>query len=155
MKKFILCILILLTTSCGFKVLNKTELLNFNITRIETNGDRKINFDLRNKLQSLSKKAGNKKINLFIETKKNKTIKEKNSKNEITKYLITVNLAIKIVNNENDLIQEISLAEQIDYNVSLENSQTINNEKQAVKTISDILFNKTIKELSLISINDL
>ena len=155
MKNFILFTLILLTTSCGFEVLKQSELLNFNITRIETNGDRRINFDLRSKLQSLSKDSGNKKISLIIETKKNKKIKEKNSKNEITKYLITVNLTIKIVNNENNQIQTISLVEEIDYNVSEQNSQTINNEKQAVKTVSNLLFDKTIKELSLLSINDL
>ena len=155
MKNFILYALILLTTSCGFKVLKQSELLSFNIAQIETIGDRRINFDLRNKLQSLSKDSGNKKINLIIETIKNKTIKEKNSKNEITKYLITVNLVIKIVNKENNKIQTISLTEEIDYNVSEQNSQTINNEKQAVKTLSNLLFNKSIKELSLLSINDL
>ena len=69
--------------------------------------------------------------------------------------MITVNLTIKIVNNENNQIQTISLVEEIDYNVSEQNSQTINNEKQAVKTVSNLLFDKTIKELSLLSINDL
>ena len=69
--------------------------------------------------------------------------------------MITVNLTIKIVNNENNQIQTISLVEEIDYNVSEQNSQTINNEKQAVKTVSNLLFDKTIKELSLLYINDL
>ena len=58
--------------------------------------------------------------------------------------MITVNLTIKIVNNENNQIQTI-LVEEIDYNVSEQNSQTINNEKQAVKTVSNLLFDKTIK----------
>ena len=70
MKNFILCTLILFTTSCGFKVLKQSELLNFSIAQIETTGDRKINFDLRNKLQSLNTDSVNKKINLIIETKK-------------------------------------------------------------------------------------
>jgi hypothetical protein len=155
MKNFILCTLILFTTSCGFKVLKQSELLNFSIAQIETTGDRKINFDLRNKLQSLNTDSVNKKINLIIETKKNKKIKEKNSKNEITKYLITVNLTIKIIDNENNQTQTIFLIEEIDYNVSEQNSQTINNEKQAIKTLSNLLFDKTIKEISLLSINDL
>ena len=155
MKNFILCSLILFTTSCGFKVLKQSELLNFSIAQIETTGDRKINFDLRNKLQSLNTDSVNKKINLIIETKKNKKIKEKNSKNEITKYLITVNLTIKIIDNENNQTQTIFLIEEIDYNVSEQNSQTINNEKQAIKTLSNLLFDKTIKEISLLSINDL
>ena len=69
--------------------------------------------------------------------------------------MITVNLTIKIIDNENNQTQTIFLIEEIDYNVSEQNSQTINNEKQAIKTLSNLLFDKTIKEISLLSINDL
>ena len=61
---------------------------------------------------------------------------------------------IKII-TEDDKIKTISLVEQIDYNVGLQNSQTINNEKISLKTLSNLLFDKTIKELSLLSVNDL
>tara|TARA_B100000900_G_C20221328_1_gene569962 strand:- start:142 stop:603 length:462 start_codon:yes stop_codon:yes gene_type:complete len=153
MKNFILFCLIIITTSCGFKVLKQSD-LNFNIISIETTGDKRINFNLRNKFQALHKNTNARKIKLVLETKKEKTIKEKNSKNEITKYLTKVTLNIKII-TEDDKIKTISLVEQIDYNVGLQNSQTINNEKISLKTLSNLLFDKTIKELSLLSVNDL
>ena len=152
MKNFILFCLIIITTSCGFKVLKQSD-LNFNIISIETTGDKRINFNLRNKFQALHKNTNARKIKLVLETKKEKTIKEKNSKNEITKYLTKVTLNIKII-TEDDKIKTISLVEQIDYNVGLQNSQTINNEKISLKTLSNLLFDKTIKEL-LLSVNDL
>ena len=145
--------MIIITTSCGFKVLKQSD-LNFNIISIETTGDKRINFNLRNKFQALHKNTNARKIKLVLETKKEKTIKEKNSKNEITKYLTKVTLNIKII-TEDDKIKTISLVEQIDYNVGLQNSQTINNEKISLKTLSNLLFDKTIKELSLLSVNDL
>ena len=153
MKNFILFCLIIITTSCCFKFLKQSD-LNFNIISIETTGDKRINFNLRNKFQALHKNTNARKIKLVLETKKEKTIKEKNSKNEITKYLTKVTLNIKII-TEDDKIKTISLVEQIDYNVGLQNSQTINNEKISLKTLSNLLFDKTIKELSLLSVNDL
>ena len=51
--------------------------LNFNIISIETTGDKRINFNLRNKFQALHKNTNARKIKLVLETKKEKTIKEK------------------------------------------------------------------------------
>ena len=42
----------LLITSCGFKVFNQNELNNFNIVKITTNGDKRINFKIKNNLVS-------------------------------------------------------------------------------------------------------
>ena len=38
------------TTSCGFKVVNKSEIYNFNIKEIITTGDKRINYKIKNKL---------------------------------------------------------------------------------------------------------
>ena len=82
MKKIITLIFLLIFTSqCGFKVIKQSELQDFYISEIETIGDRKINFDLKNKL-SFMKKVGNKKrLKLNIITTKTNSIKEKNSSN--------------------------------------------------------------------------
>ena len=151
MRKIILCLLIIATSSCGFKVVKHAELFNFYIEKIETVGDARINFVLRNKLQQLGKDLSKNKINLTIKTKRNKTVKEKNSKNEITKYLITLNLELKVLNEMND-IKIFSFTEQIDYNVNIQNSQTIINEKQAVKTLIDLSYDRIIKELSFLNL---
>ncbi len=142
------------TTSCGFKVLKQSELQDFYISSIETTGDSRINFSLRNKLIIQAKDESKKEIKLNINTDKSKSIKEKNSSNEITKYLIKINLLLKI-EDEKELIKTLKISDQLDYNVGTQYSQTINNERQAIKAITNKLAEKIIKEISLIRINDL
>lgn len=155
MKKLlnILSVLILIS-GCGFKVLQDSNLENFYIKEIKITGDNRVGFNIKNKL---SYKANNKTknpISLTIVTNKTKNIKEKNNKNIITKYLINVNLQIKIESN-NKLIKTFSLSEERDFNVNTRYSQTINNEKQAIKNITEVLVDKIIRELSTIETNDL
>ena len=45
----------ILTTSCGFKVLDKNELNNFSFNKITASGDKRVNFKIKNKLMSQSK----------------------------------------------------------------------------------------------------
>lgn len=155
MKKIItLTFLLLLTSQCGFKVIKQSELLDFYISEIETKGDRKINFDLKNKL-SFMKKAGNKKsLKLNIVTTKTNSIKEKNSSNQITKYLMSINLKVIVLEN-NNIIKTFIFDEQTDYKVSNQYSQTINNGNTAIKNLTNILASRIVKELSLLKINDL
>mgnify|MGYP001492916682 CR=1 FL=1 len=47
LTKHFLILGLLLITSCGFKVLNQNELNNFNIEKITTNGEKRINLKLK------------------------------------------------------------------------------------------------------------
>ena len=68
-------------------------------------------------------------INLSINTKKYKYIKEKNIKNEITKYEISIVAILNYENITNDKVKQITLSKQGDYNVASKMSDNINNEK--------------------------
>ena len=59
------------------------------------------------------------------------------------------------VNHKGKQIGILNLTDQIDYNVSSQYSQTINNENQAIKTLTNGLVDKIIKELSLLDMDDL
>ena len=153
----ILSYLILLTIfiyGCGFKVIKQSNFDNFYISKIETTGDRKTSFNIKNKLNFLEKNKEKKGIILNINTIKNKTVKEKNSKNETTKYLISISSTIKIEDSSKTL-KVFNLKEEIDYNVGSQHSQTISNENKAEKTVADALVKKIIKEISLVKFNDL
>ena len=155
MKKIITLIFLLIFTSqCGFKVIKQSELQDFYISEIETIGDRKINFDLKNKL-SFMKKVGNKKrLKLNIITTKTNSIKEKNSSNQITKYLMSINLKVTVLEDSN-IIKTFIFDQQTDYKVGNQYSQTINNGNTAIKNLTNILASRIVKELSLLKINDL
>ena len=155
MKKLLnLFSVLILISGCGFKVLEDSNLENFYIKDIKITGDSRVNFNIKNKLSLKANNKSKNSISLIIITNKEKKIKEKNDKNIITKYLININLQIRVESN-NNLIKTFSLSEQGDFNVNTQYSQTINNEKQAIKNITEVLVDKIIRELSAIEPNDL
>lgn len=147
-------LIVIFTYSCGFKVINISELQNFYISNIETSGDKRIAYNLKNKLLLKTNDSSKENIELIIDVKKNKVVKEKNASNEITKYLINVNLKIKIRKNDK-VIKQLSITNEKDYNVDSQYSQTIINENKAVKSITELLVTKLLREISLINLNDL
>ena len=155
MKKNILRILLVmfLTTGCGFKIVNQTKLINYSITKIETTGDKRINYNLKNSILTSFKNDKEKKIVLNIETKKNKSIKEKNIKNEITKYHINIISKIKI-KNDNLNIKSFQVTKSGDYNVSTQYSETLNNEKKLIRLLSNNLAEDIVEEI-LFRLNDI
>ena len=153
MKKifFQIFIVLLITTSCGFKVYNQAELINFSAEEIRTTGDSRINYNLKNKLISSLKNDYKEKIILIIETKKNKTIKEKNIKNEITKYQISINVSIdyKLIGNNDKGSFVISKSGVFDVNSQY--SKTINNEKNLIKSLTVEILDELLNNLRIIT----
>jgi len=130
--------------SCGFKVVNQSELINFNISSISVSGDNRISFKIKNKLLQYSKNNGKKLLNLDIDVKKNKEIKEKNIKNEITKFEISIASSIQYGNNEGD---QFEITKKGDYTVTGQYSQTLNNEKKLINVLTESLVEDVIEEL--------
>ena len=141
--------------SCGFKVVNQSELTNFNISSISVSGDNRISFKIKNKLLQYSKNNGKKLLNLDIDVKKNKEIKEKNIKNEITKYQINikVNLNFYELGNTNDK-KEINLSIEGDYSVDQIHSRTTANEKKLIENLIENISGKLLNEIG-IKLNDI
>ncbi len=139
----------LLLNSCGFKIVDKRKLVNFNIDQISTNGEKDVNFKLKNKLLLYVNKESSNIINVILDTKKNKTIKEKNIKNEITKYKIDIIINVKLINVKSLKEFEFSSARSGDYIVADKFSQTLNNEKKLIERLTEelneIIFSEIIK----------
>ena len=157
MKKLISVINILVflfLTSCGFKVINNNQLKEFSIADITTTGDKKINFNIRNKLLFNSKDNARKLIKIKLNTTKNKSIKEKNIKNEITKYEIVINVKVEFnVVMKNDF-KNITVSKSGDYSVAEQYSQTLNNEKNLIEYLSEDIAEEILGELAL-KLNDI
>ena len=86
---------LLLFYGCGFKVVDQ-NISNFDIVEIKTTGDNRINFKIKNRLLYNSKKNFGKPLILEIKTEKNKSIKERNLKNQITKYEVQLNVMCRL-----------------------------------------------------------
>ena len=154
LKLITIAISLILLTSCGFKIIDKRELLNFNIKEISTNGDKRINFELKNKLSDYNDTNSSKVIKIELDTKKTKSIKEKNISNEITKYQIKVLVNVKLIKTDNTNNLEFTIEREGDYVVADKFSQTLNNEKKLIhniiEKISESIIGEIINKLNVI-----
>ena len=147
MKKLITILLTLVLTGCGFKVVQNSSFNNFSISDINTEGDKRINFSLKNKLSLASAESVNKLIQISLKTNKDKQVKERNIKNEITKYQIkiTVNVTCKEISNGTEF--EFSKSKKGDYSVSNQYSRTLSNEKKLVELLTNNIADQILDEL--------
>ena len=72
MNKLFFIILIILVSGCGFKIVNLSETNDFSVIDVNTNGDKKINYIIKNNILYASKSNKAKQITINISTKKDK-----------------------------------------------------------------------------------
>ena len=147
LKLITIAISLILLTGCGFKIIDKRELLNFNIKEISTNGDKRINFELKNKLSDYNDTNSSKVIKMELGTKKTKSIKEKNISNEVTKYQIKIIVNVKLIKIDSTNNLEFTIEREGDYVVADKFSQTLNNEKKLIRNITEKISESIISEI--------
>ena len=148
MKKiFVSLITLMMLSSCGFKVLNKSELSDFNIKELRTSGDKRINYKIRNDLLTYNKEKSTNILTIELDSKKEKIIKEKNIKNQITKYqiIVKVNMSLNIINR--GIKEKINLSTEGSYTVAENNSSTRNNEKKLVENLVSNISQKILDKI--------
>ena len=158
MKKIIiksfLFLFLFATLSCGFKVINESEKNSFSIQEIKTSGDKRINFKIKNNLLNYSNKDNQNILLIDLSARKTKNIKEKNIKNEITKYEISLNVNIKFNLINSDTNYRINLSNKGDYLVAENYSTTLNNEKKLTNDLVENVSKKIIRKINL-QLNDI
>ena len=148
LKNLIYFLLIFILTGCGFKLANLKN--DYVISKITTTGDNRSGYKLKNKILMSSIKDSENEIELHINTKINKSIKEKNIRNQISKYEISIVTKVEYKSLENDKIGNFTLSKSGDYNVSDNFSDMINKEKNLVnslinETSTDIIDNLVLR----------
>ena len=156
MKNFLIPFFLILffTTGCGYKVIDRSKFGNFSIAEMNTSGETRINYKIKNKLFFNTEKNNNNLIILDLESKKTKKIEEKNDKNEITKYRLFIKVDVsfkKITDTESSsfIVKENGI-----YNVGNRYSQTLNNEKKLTEILTNNVVDEIFEELS-IKLNDI
>ncbi len=147
--KTTLLFVMFLTIGCGFKVLNEAQSNNFLIKDISVSGDKRINFKIKNNLLTYSKEDSQNEILININTSKEKNTKEKNIKNEITKYQINlrVELIIKLLNTGEEIT--LSISNNGDYLVAGSYATTLDNEKKLINNLIENTSEEIIKKINL------
>ena len=153
-SKSFLLLFLFATVSCGFKVIDESEKNNFSIQEIKTSGDKRINFKIKNNLLNYSKKNNQNILFIDLSTEKNKKIKEKNIKNEITKYEISLNIDVRFNLMNSETNYKISLSNKGHYLVADSYSTTLNNEKKLTNDLVENASKKIIRKINL-KLNDI
>ena len=144
----------LLPISCGYKIIDKTKQNNFVIADINSTGDRRINYKLKNNLTFNTKNSSQNVLNLTLNTKKTKEVKEKNIKNQITKYKISIIVDIKFNLVNSKKIYKVNSKKNGDYLVANNHASTLSNEKRLTENLAEIVSDDIKDKISSI-INDL
>ena len=153
-KNFILFIAVMFIANCGFKVLDKSQLQNLKIESLETQGDKKTSFLIKSSLQKyFTNNENGESIFLVIKTDKTKTINEKNFKNQIKKYTISLNTNISINYLDKIKNKNFTIIVNGSYDVSNNHSTTISNQNNLEKNLAKKSAELIIKEL-ILKIND-
>ena len=150
-----LLIILLLPLNCGFKVVDKSENKNYSVKEIIASGDKRISYKIKNNLLIYSKETSRNELIIYVDAKKNKSIKEKNIKNEITKYQININVDVSY-----DLLgsskekQKMNFTINGDYDVDKFHSNTIINEGKLLDNLVQNITDEITDEIG-IRMNDL
>ena len=139
-KFFLLFLLFLFLSNCGYKPIYSTKNLNFTIKNIE-----KSNTSLNNKfgksINALKNRESDKKINIKIESEKKIKIKSKDSKGNALVFEIEIYLKFESPNIDNK--REKIFLRKITYN----NSDDKFKLKQYENELEDILINEIVEDL--------
>ena len=137
----------ILITGCGFKIVKQPQDLNFSISKIQIFGEKRINYNIKSQILNKINEKKEKSIILKITTNKDKIIKEKNIKNEITKYQIEIVAHIDS-GERGSKLSRITISKKGEYTVNKQYSQTIRNEKKLVEVLAESLSKEVIFKLS-------
>ena len=150
MKKIIVIFGIILLNSCGFKVVQNDQFSRYYISQINTEGDNKINYRIKNKIITSSNKTDKIPVIINLETKKVKSIKEKNIKNEITKYNLKIEVTANIRLLDLPELQNFKISKTGTYSVADRFTDTRDNENKLTKNLANDVAKDIKKKLSLI-----
>ena len=149
-----LILIFIITTSCGYKVLDNQGSENYNIKEIKTSGDKRVNFKVKNSLLINSSENNLHSLMMELYTEKKKEIKEKNIKNQITKYEVSLSSYIKIIFLESNQDKEFTVTSSGNFQVADKYSTTLKNEKRLIDDLTNDISDKIKKRINLI-LNDL
>tara|TARA_B000000565_G_C23710301_1_gene349348 strand:+ start:376 stop:852 length:477 start_codon:yes stop_codon:yes gene_type:complete len=151
-RKFISSfVLTLMLVGCGYKVVDKSQGNSYKITEITFSGEKKINHKIKNKLLFSSSKSSENEFIIELNTKKTRSIKEKNINNEVTKYKLVIKAEIiyNLLGSTNK--GSFDIQRSGDYKVSSQRIGTLNNEKKMSENLSDQIFKQISVQLNSIA----
>lgn len=150
MKKIFITFLVIFIflSSCGFKVINLSELNDYYISEVKADGEKKINFIIKNKLLNAFNDENKKNIIIRLSSNKIKSVKEKNINNQITKFEIKISAHVTVLEAEKEKLN-FTINKDGDYLVANRHTDTLSNEKNLEKLLTNNLTKEVLNQLTI------
>ena len=142
----------LLLISCGYKkiVQKKTSI---NIQSINVTGENRIAYNLKNDINLITNENSENRFRINLKITKKIDNKIKDTTGKITRFNLTINGDLILINVKTLEETNKSFSKNQDYDVAENHSDTIKNEKQATKNVTRQLSGEVINFIMLIDKN--
>lgn len=147
--KSIVLISLLLTSSCSYQKMNSMDQKKFHIKEFDVNGEARASFVVQKKIQRFSNTSSSNKIKILIDLKKNRTIKEKNIQNKVTKYNLSLLANVNIIDLKTTNEIKRNFTANKTYNVEDSYSSTVNNSKEAENSLINKIADEILDQLRI------
>ena len=142
-------LIFLILSSCGFKPINQknNSLIYFN--EIVISGDKRISYSLKNNISLISDETSKNNYNAEIKLTKQRKIRIKEISGKVTRYNINLSALLRLTNNKNRKEIQKTFNRNADYDVATIHSDTINNENNATKNLTQQISTEIINFINL------
>ena len=151
LKIYLILLLVILITGCSYKPILSKQNYDFSVEKVELNGDKEVNYIIKERLINLKNQNTKNKYYVQIETSKIKNIISNDSKGDPSKLEIIISSTFQISNSEKLLITR---------NVKMKNIYNNNSDKLKLKQYELFIINNLSQKISdslistIININD-
>ena len=142
-------VLSILLLSCGYKRTDQKNARIINIQNINITGEQRLAYTFKNKILLISDKNLENKYNLDLIVQKKKSNKIKDKTGKVIRYSLFLNTKIKLTRVDGNDVLERSFEQKGDYDVAANHSDTINNENDSIKNMTQIISQDIINFITL------
>lgn len=149
MNKFLLLIVsIFILSACSYEPILLKKNYDFEFNKIEFSGDKTVNEIIKNRISRVS--SGNKKYNIYYNSKIEKSVVSFNEKGDPTIFNLNIDLEYKIT-DKNKVIIKNKISKQSNYNDIKDKFELSNYEINSIKRLAKSIGDEIM--MSLISKN--
>jgi outer membrane lipopolysaccharide assembly protein LptE/RlpB len=151
LKIYLILLFVILITGCSYKPILSKQSYDFSVEKVELNGDKEVNYIIKEHLINLKNQNTKNKYYVQIETSKIKNIISNDSKGDPSKLEIIISSTFQISNSEKLLITR---------NVKMKNIYNNNSDKLKLKKYELFIINDLSQKISdsiistIVNIND-
>jgi len=151
LKIYLILLVVILITGCSYKPILSKQNYDFSVEKVELNGDKEVNYIIKERLINLKNQNTKNKYYVQIETSKIKNIISNDSKGDPSKLEIIISSTFQISNSEKLLIKR---------NVKMKNIYNNNSDKLKLKKYELFIINNLSQKISdslistIVNIND-